>query len=60
MIEIHGTPKEAVEMLHLFSSKGYLLFHYEINGRRHHLCEYAFIHDSKLEHYGATYLARYL
>lgn len=60
MIEIHGTPLQNLQLLQMFSSKGYLLFNYEINGRARTLCEYAFIHQSRLETYGATLLAKYL
>lgn len=60
MVEAHGTPSQVIDFLQMIASKGYYLIHYEINGRWHILAEYAFIHESKLEHYGATVLASYL
>lgn len=60
MVEVHGTPFQTLNFLKMIASKGYLLFHYEINGRYHQLCEYAFIHETRLERYDASLLANYL
>ena len=60
MVEVHGTPYATIDFLQMVASKDYYLTNYEINGRHHTLAEYAFIHESKLEQYGATLLASYL
>ncbi|CAJ0944808.1 unnamed protein product, partial [Mesorhabditis belari] len=59
LIEIHGKPKDVIDLIVKMAKKGYRLFSYEINGRFHFLSEYSFIHDDCLKQYEAVALDYY-
>uniref|UniRef100_A0AC35FSE3 Methyltransferase domain-containing protein n=1 Tax=Panagrolaimus sp. PS1159 TaxID=55785 RepID=A0AC35FSE3_9BILA len=62
LIEIHGkTSKEALQLLQKFSTSGFYLFSYEINGFNHECAEYGFIHQDCFKNYDIkTIYGKYL
>ncbi|RCN46770.1 hypothetical protein ANCCAN_07212 [Ancylostoma caninum] len=60
LLEMHGTPLEALKQLNYISRHGYWLYSYEVNGYLHNRAWYSFIHEDAMQQYGVTKLAKIL